>query len=193
MTPAAIPDADLLDAGRRAFARWGFRDATVERIAQEAGVSRVTLHRRGVTRESLLAALTEAATADYRERMWPVLMATTAAPERLEAALAVLCQAAEEHMALLLALRAQSDQVFHEDGADATLTRTIFTEPLEHILAEGMRDESIRCNDAEESATVLFNLVGWTYIHMRNGHGWSPARSQKAVVDVALHGLLTAD
>ena len=188
VTPAAIPDADLVAAGRRAFARFGFHGATIERIAAEAGVSRVTLHRRGITREVLLEALVDAAITDYRQRMWPVLTASAPAAERLRDALTALCDAAEDHMALLLALRAQSDAVFHQDDPGETLTRSVFTEPLRHLLAAGAEDGTLRPVDPDETATVLFNLVGWTYIHLRTGHRWTTQRARTAVIDAALHG-----
>ena len=67
--------AELLDAGRRVLARYGYHGATAERLAEEAGVSRVTLHRRGVSKDSILADLTELALRNYREALWPALTA----------------------------------------------------------------------------------------------------------------------
>jgi AcrR family transcriptional regulator len=109
-SPAEHPD--LLDAARGALERFGYAGATLERIAAEAGVSRVTLHRRGVTKDGLLAEL-----------------------------------------------------VARADG-------------------------SLRPVEPHESATALFNLVGWTYVHMRTGHGWAPERARAAVLDPVLNGLL---
>ena len=56
----AMIDQSLLEGAHRAIERWGWREATLERIATEAGVSRMTLHRRGITREGLLGALSAA-------------------------------------------------------------------------------------------------------------------------------------
>lgn len=190
MSPAATPQVDIVDAGRRVFARYGFHGATAERIATEAGVSRVTLHRRGITRDTILAQLVDAAIGDYRERMWPVLTSSGPAAERLEAALTVLCDAAEQHMGLLLALRAQSDQVFHTADAGDAMTRTVFTEPLHHLIGEGISDGTVQAVDPEETATLLFNLVGWTYIHLRSGHGWTPERAREALLRIALRGVI---
>lgn len=184
------PDAGLADAACRAFAKHGYAGATLERIAQEAGVSRVTLHRRGVTKDGLLAELVARATDDYRRLMWPALTGEGTGAERLAAALEALCDAAEQHMALLVALRAQSDGVFHRDDEDEAMTRTVFTEPLEKLLREGTADGSLREINPLETATVLFNLVGWTYIHLRTGHGWKPERARRATLDPVLHGLL---
>lgn len=179
----------LLDAARRVFTEYGYRGATLERIAAAAGVSRVTLHRRAVTRDGLLAELVASATDDYRRTMWPALTSDRSGAERLELALAALCQAAEDHMALLIAVRAQSDSVFHQED-DEALTRSVFTEPLERVLRDGVADRTLRDCDPVEMATVLFNLVGWTYIHLRSGHGWKPARARRATLEPVLRGLL---
>jgi AcrR family transcriptional regulator len=181
-------DPRLLEAARRAFAAHGYANATLERIADEAGLSRVTLHRRGVSKDGLLAELVTRATDDYRRAMWPALTGEGTGAERLAQALKALCASAEEHMALLVALRAQSDAIFHRDDEEA-LTRTVYTEPLEKLLREGAADGSLRDVDALETATVLFNLVGWTYIHLRTGHGWPPERAARATLDPVLHGL----
>ncbi len=181
-------DPALLEAAARAFERHGFAGATLERIAEEAGLSRVTLHRRGVSKDALLAELAARATEDYRRRMWPALTAEGSAAERLETALHALCEAAEAHMALLIALRAQSDAVFHRDEEEP-MTRSVFTEPLERLLRDGAAEGSLDVEDPVESATGLFNLVGWTYIHLRTGHGWRPERATAATIDPVLNGL----
>jgi AcrR family transcriptional regulator len=186
---SSVPHADILDAARRVFSTRGYAETSVERIAAEAGVSRVTLHRRGIGKDSLLAELVTQATEDYRRALWPALTAEGSGAERLAQALEAHCTVAEEHMGLLLALRAQADGVFHED-ADEALTRSVFTEPLERILRDGVADGSLRADDPEEMATVLFNLVGWTYIHLRTGHRWAPERALRATLEPTLHGVL---
>jgi len=185
---AATPE--LLDAARRVFAERGYAGATIERIAAAAGLSRVTLHRRGVSKDGLLAELVARATEDYRAALWPALTGEGTGAERLARALEALCDQAERHMALLVALRAQNDAVFHQTGEEEALTRTVFTEPLERLLRDGAADGSLREVDAVETATTLFNLVGHTYIHLRTGHGWKPERAMRATLDPVLYGLL---
>lgn len=183
-------DPELLQAAHRAFERLGYTNATLERIAEEAGLSRVTLHRRGVSKDGLLAELVVQATDDYRRAMWPALTMAGDGARRLTAALEALCGSAERHKGLLSAVWAQSDGIFHEDGDEAH-TRTIFTEPLERLLRDGAEDGSLRVVDPVETATVLFNLVGRTYIHLRTGHQWPPEKATRATLDVVVNGLLT--
>lgn len=182
----------MLEGARRALARFGPRRATLERIAQEAGVSRVTLHRRGVTREGLLAVLAERATEEYRRALWPALTTRGSGRERLERALEAICEVAEANLPLLAALQAESDAVFHDErsgGDEEVATRTSFTEPLERLLIDGQADGTLRANDPLETATLLFNQVGWTYLHLRSGHRWAPERARRSVVESAMHGI----
>ena len=150
----------------------------------------MTLHRRGVSREALLAALAEQLERDYREALWPALTAPGSALERLELALASLCDVVDGNLELLDALgHSERDAVFHEQRRPA-LTRQGFTEPVQRLLADGAADGSLSVEDPQETATVLFNLVGHTYRHLRAGHGWSPKRTRRAVLDLALRGVV---
>lgn len=187
---ARLDHAKLVEAARQAFEEHGYAGTTLERIASAAGLSRVTLHRHGVTKDGLLAGLVARATEAYREAMWPVLTGGGSGAERLEAALRTLCEVAEREMPMLLALRSQNDRVFHREDEAETLTRGVFTDPLERAIRDGVADGSLRPLDPLETATLLFNLVGWTYLHMRTGHGWPPERATAAVLDPILHGLL---
>ena len=185
-------DAALLEAGRRALRRHGWQGLTAERIAEEAGISRVTLHRRGIRKQDILDALTEKAVEAYRAALWPALTGAGTGGERLEQALRALCDSAEDNLELLVALRSQTDAIFHEPDAGEAMTRSVFTEPLERLLRDGIADGSLRKVDPVETATVLFNLVGWTYVHLRTGHRWMPEHARERTVEIALHGVREA-
>jgi AcrR family transcriptional regulator len=179
----------LVAGARAVLEEHGWRGATMERIARAAGISRMTLHRRGVTRDVVLGALTRRLEEDYRQALWPALTGPGSARERLEQALHGECAVAEDNLALLGALEdAERDAVFHDPDSRG-LTRSVFTEALVRLLTDGAADGSLRRVDAPEAATVLFNLVGFTYRHLRVGHGWSAERARAGVLDIALRGL----
>src|SRR3954464_8998575 len=94
-------DERLLEAGREVFRRHGYQGATAERIAEAAGVSRVTLHRRGIDKAEVLERLADDAPRRYRDAMWKALTAEGNGRERLELALAALCDSAEENLEVL--------------------------------------------------------------------------------------------
>jgi AcrR family transcriptional regulator len=184
-----VVDETLLTGAHRAIERWGYQQATLERIAAEAGVSRMTLHRRGITREGLLAALAERLETDYRAAMWPALTARGTGRERLAVALAGFTGAVEANLEVLNALaEAEHSAIFHDEGPRG-LTRPGFTEPIRRLLEDGVADGSLVAPDPEESATLLLNLVGWTYRHLRRGHGWSAERAREGVLRIALDGV----
>jgi AcrR family transcriptional regulator len=187
---ATTLDDRLLDRARRAIERHGWDRLTLQRLADEAGVSRMTLHRRGVSRELVLAALGERLEAEYRDALWPALTALGTPLERLELALTNLCGVVDGTLGLMDALgHRERDAVFHERTKPAP-TRRVFTEPVQRLLTDGVADGTLDVPDPEETATVLFNLVGHTYRHLRTGHGWSAKRAREGVLGLALGGVL---
>ncbi len=182
----------IVDAARHVLAQDGLGAATLERISSAAGVSRMTLHRRGVSKADIIRAIATELERDYREAMWPALVARGTGRERLELALAGLCDVTERNLALLGALSAAArDAIYHEPSGDGALTRDVFIEPLERLLLDGAADGTLRADvDATETATVLFNVIGHTYAHLRADHRWDPARARAGVVGLVLGGVV---
>src|SRR5215218_7653756 len=183
-------DRVVLEAGRRVLREHGWHATTAERIAAAAGVSRVTLHRRGIRREHVLQGLAQLAVASYRDALWPVLLRDGTGAERLAAAVDALCDVAEQHLDVLVAIQSAAQEVFHEDATEEADTRGEFTAPLEKLLRDGLADGSVRVEDAHETAVVLFNAVGWTYVHLRTQHRWPPARARDGVAGLMLRGVV---
>ncbi|TSD93789.1 TetR/AcrR family transcriptional regulator [Skermania sp. ID1734] len=184
-----IVDRALLDATAAAVARWGLAEVTLDRVAVEAGMSRATIYRRGVTREDLVAALTAEAADTYRRAMLPALARSGSAAERLRHALEALCDTADEHLYLLAGMFLARGEVFHQPGPDS-LTLEVFAEPFERLLRDGAVDGTLRHLPPQTTATVLFNLVGWGYIHLRAAHQWGQSAARSAILDLVLQGLL---
>ncbi len=179
----------IVDAARHVLAQDGLAAATLERISATAGISRMTLHRRGVSKRDILDAIASGLESEYRDEMWKALVAKGAARDRLRYALELQCEVSERNLAMLEALSGPlRDQIYHESD-ERRLTRRVFIEPLERLLLDGAADGSLAPVEAEETATVLFNMVGHTYRHLRTGHGWTPERARDGVLALALDGL----
>jgi AcrR family transcriptional regulator len=179
----------LVEATAAAIARWGLAGTTLERIAEQAGLSRATIYRRAVTRDQLVAALTGQAAARLQAALWPALTGSGSAARRLREALAALCATADSYLDLLAGLFLAQGEVFHRPGPDA-LTVDVFAEPFERLLRDGAADGTLREVPPTVTATVLFNTVGWGYVHLRASHHWDADRARDAVLDLALRGLL---
>jgi AcrR family transcriptional regulator len=183
----------IVDAARHVLAQDGLAAATLERISAAAGVSRMTLHRRGVTKPDILRALAEHFEAEHRETMWQALVARGTGRERLRLALELQCGLSERNLATLEALSAAArDTIFH-DGGPAALTRSEFVAPLGRLLLDGAADGTLATVDATETATILYNSVGHTYRHLRIGHGWAPERAREGVLRLAMEGLIVRE
>jgi AcrR family transcriptional regulator len=176
---------DLLDATLEILAEEGWDRLSLERVAERAGTSRVTLWRQGVTRDGLVDALLERLTTDYQKSLWPILTAPGGGRARLEQALHALCGVADRHLQLLLA----SDTAFHQAQSRAE-TRPSFIGPLVRLLHDGVADGSLRPpDDYEDRANVVFNTVCWSYVHLRGRHGWPGQRASALVIDLVLNGV----
>jgi AcrR family transcriptional regulator len=188
-TPTLL-DADRLARLRDALGHRDWRAVTVAEIAAAVGVSRMTLHRHGLGKDAVLRALAELLETEFRDAALPILAAGGSARDRLAGALASVCDIDERYLGVFTALSGALEQVFHEPGDGAVLTREPFTGTLRRLLEAGVRDGSIGpLPDPAETATLVFNATGHTYRHLRTGHRWPPAKARAAVVALVVDGL----
>ncbi len=182
----------VIEGARRAIAAGGWQSATLTRIADEAGLSRTTLHRRGLGREEIFALLARDYEEAFRAALWPAVTGRGTGAVRLEEMLTAVCEVTEDHLAFLAALDEESDRRFFHESDDEVRSREGYINPIERLLADGIGDGSIRRVDVEETATVLVNAVDRTYRHLRRAHDWDPARSRRVLIELVLRGLLPA-
>lgn len=186
-------DSRLVDAALAVLTEHGLAGLTLARVADALGGSRMTLHRRGVTRDGLVQRVSLRAAAEYQQAIWPALTSSGTAEQRLDQALRATCQVADRYAKLLTGLYADDGGIFHDvekaaedERSAAVATRSVFVEPLARLLRDGERDGTLAAPDPDETATVLFNQVGWTYLALREGQRWEPARAAEAVVRSAM-------
>lgn len=175
-------DDRLLDAAVAVLAEHGPVGLTLERVADRAGRSRVTLWRQQVTAESLVDGLLARLTRDFRDWMWPALAEGGSGAERLRSALSALCDVADAHLPLL----AVSDDVFDraaERMRDITGQSFSFLDPFVASLRAGVADGSITVHGmpVEDAAATAFATACWGYVHLRRRRGWPPERARPAV------------
>ena len=186
-----MSDMTLIDAAFEVIASHGIDGVTVDRLAEASGISRATLYRRGISIDELTAAAIDKATEQYREALWPALTGPGDAASRLEAALRALCESADQHLALLISLYPHPHSPFHQQDADGgALVREPFAEPFERLLRDGMTDGTLQSHNPPVDATVLFNLVSWTYVHLRHAHHWPPDEAADHILTLVLGGIL---
>jgi AcrR family transcriptional regulator len=185
-----VEDPDVLDAVARILERDGMGGLSITSIAQEAGCSRVTLHRRGNRLGDYVVAVLGRTSDDLRASLWPVLTASGSAAERLEAAYTVLCEVCERHAGVMAAVY-DLPPVPLPDRPDRT-TSFQFIEPFERLLRDGVIDGSLRSDDPLADATMTANAVAWTYLHMRRAHRWRPDDATARVVAMTMASVRAA-
>jgi AcrR family transcriptional regulator len=189
-------DPRLLAGAQRVLASHGLSGLTLERLAAASGVSRMTLHRRHVTQATVVAALVGYAGREYLAEVMPALTSADDAATRLRAVLTATCVVADRHLHLLAGLFSQAESPFHAP-ADATApgrevaTEQLFTAPLARLLRDGAADGTLAgVPDPDETATALFNVAGWGYVHLRHAQRWPAQRARAAILDLVMPGLL---
>src|ERR1700743_639265 len=95
------PEPKLIAAARKAVEEHGYAGLTLERIAAEADVSRVTLHRRGHSKDEIFNALVLQMHKEHRDALWPALVAEGNGAKRLSLAVAKVCDSCERDLLLL--------------------------------------------------------------------------------------------
>lgn len=181
-------DRELLDATEAILEEAGIDGVSLERVAERAGRSRVTLWRQGVTKEGLITGLLQTLTDDFVQEFWPVVSSPGEGRERLAASLEALFEVADRHLHLL----AISDEAFHwaAERCEFPAGAHGFLGPFIAALDAGAKDGSLAYRGrSEDAADVLFNAACWGYVHLRRRHRWSPRRARTQLVAVLLSGV----
>jgi AcrR family transcriptional regulator len=181
-------DHDLLDATQAVLAEHGADGVSLERVAERARRSRVTLWRQGVTKEDLITGLLQRLTDDFLQEFWVVLNATGSGRDRLGASIEALFEVADRHIDLL----AISDEVFHwaAERCEFPAGAEGFLGPFIGALHLGRLDGSLAFEGrTEDAADVVFNAACWGYVHLRRRHRWSRKRTRAQLTALLLNGL----
>jgi AcrR family transcriptional regulator len=175
----------VVEGAHRAVELYGWQGATLARIAEEAGLARMTLHRHGLSRDEIFALLGAAYERDFSASVAAACERFGSPADRLVWGLEAVCAASERHLAFLRGLDEEADtRLFHDRGR----SRAGYVSPIEGVLRDGIRDGTFRRVHVETTATLLVNAADRTYRHLRAAHAWTPARSRGAI-ELLVRGL----
>lgn len=175
-------DERVLDAVERLLTRTGLPGLTLSAVAEEANVSRVTLHRWGATLDHLLVAVIVRVVEEARGSLWPVLTGPGDAASRLREAFETLCAVCERNAGVMSAMYGVPPRPL--PGRPGRTTSLELIDPFERLLRDGVLDGSLRSADPTRDATLVVNTAIWAYLHMRRAHRWP--RDEVAARVVAL-------
>jgi AcrR family transcriptional regulator len=184
---------EIVRAARRVIAESGFDDASMERIAHEAGVAKGTIYLYFRNKEELLAHVAEHG---FVELMQRARLATTRA-RGVEPKLVSLLRAALEHTSENHEIwRVLQERTQLGLGAESALAAK-----LEHnreellrfvaaIVEGGMKSGELRVRDARRAARFLIESLRAAIIDRAHSHSQSGVEGDaEAIVDFFLHGV----
>lgn len=190
----------ILDAALRTFLRDGYRGATMERVAEDVGVSKQTLYNYFGDKEELLASLLEAYRGGHASAEIESALNRLTGPDPeaalLEAAQALFANASQPEVAtlhrILVEVAAELPEVM------VRVRQRVFLQNVEMVsaaLQRGIAAGALRAADAEAVAYFLFGIAAsFGMFRPRQpddlSRRLSPERMATALAGLLGHGLL---
>lgn len=184
--------SEILEAARRVIAERGVEEASVERIAHEAGVAKGTIYLYFDNKEMLLARTAEHG---FRELMTQSRDATRrahGAVPKLEALVREMLEHSAEHQAFFQALQrrtrlgdSQESMLAHEVGEQAESYASF----VSSVIDEGIAAGEFRKLDSQRAARFLVEMIrGGIVARFRTPSPASVDRDARSIVDFFVHG-----
>jgi TetR/AcrR family transcriptional regulator, mexCD-oprJ operon repressor len=170
--------AGILDTAAAVLAGRG-ESASMAEIADAAGVSRATLYRYFPTRDALLNALAEAATAELRERIADAELDTIPVPEAIARLTRGFVLTGSKYVAL-----AHSG---HKPPGAGQAQQDL-AEPVHRLLRRGITDGTLRSDLAPEVLVQIFSSLLETAIRISGPGGSGAEKASAAIISVFLDG-----
>jgi AcrR family transcriptional regulator len=183
----------IVQAARRAIADVGLADASMERIAHEAGVAKGTIYLYFRNKEELFAQVVDDGFAELLERARARTARARGAEAKLEALLETAIEHCVENQAIFRAL--QAHRQLEPEGS--TRLATALERNLEElvrfvagIVERGARSGELRTCDARRAARYLVeSMRGAILERLREPQRSSVRADAASVVDFFLHGV----
>jgi AcrR family transcriptional regulator len=186
--------AEILDAARRVIGELGFADASMDRIALEAGVAKGTLYRYFESKESLLARALEHAHRDMIARSRGATQRVRSYRDKLREAIRAVLEYSVEHQAFYQALLDRPDLSRDRESVVAKRLNENLEEYIRFVsglLTRGARSGEFRHVDPRRAAQFLIEIVR-SLMRERFDDRKPPDvdADVEAIIDFYLHGVV---
>jgi TetR/AcrR family fatty acid metabolism transcriptional regulator len=184
---------EILDAARHVIAEVGLAEASVERIAQEAGIAKGTLYLYFKNRETLLAAACEEVLATLLRRSRGAIQRTRGARQKLAEVVRVSLEHAAEHRAFLRAL--QQEEWGAGPQAEQLRERlAAYRRLVVGVIERGVRAHEFRSVDARWAGRALVESIRVAMLdEIQPPQPMSLEDKTQSIVDLFVHGIGTGD
>jgi len=188
-TRAAVLD-EIVHAAAAAFGEVGYRTATLDVIAERAGLSKVTLYRYVSSKEDLLSLVVERTIATFRTGLREIVEERRPAEETLRRIVRFQVRLLAENLAFLTVFFAEESGLPAPMAAQAARAKREYDRTIERVVREGIEAGRLR---PLPPMLVVFGLLGmcnWLHKWYRPQGALSPEQIADVFVDLLERGYL---
>ena len=188
-TRAAVLD-EIVHAAAAAFGEVGYRTATLDVIAERAGLSKVTLYRYVSSKEDLLSLVVERTIATFRTGLREIVEQRRPADETLRRIVGFQVRLLAENLAFLTVFFAEESGLPAPMAAQAARAKREYDRTIERVVREGVEAGRLR---PLPPTLVVFGLLGmcnWLHKWYRPEGALSPEQIADVFVDLLERGYL---
>lgn len=158
-----VVEAHLLDIAAQQFASGGYRQTTLEEIAQQAGLSKASMYHYFENKQELLCKIFLKVGATFTQVLEPILTAPLPPEEKLRRAVRYMLQIMGENVALFSVFYREEGDLPPELRQQLVEVRQRHAAGLEDILREGMVQGVFRETDARLLVRAIMGMCAWLH------------------------------
>ncbi len=188
-TRAAVLD-EIVRAAAAAFGEVGYRTATLDAVAERAGLSKVTLYRYVSSKEELLSLVVERTIAAFRAGLRQLVEQHRPADETLRRIIRYQVTLLTEHLPFLTVFFAEESTLPAPLAAAARRAKREYDRTIERVVRDGIESGRLR---ALPPTLVVFGILGmcnWLHKWYRPQGPLSPGQIADVFVDILERGYL---
>ena len=188
-TRAAVLD-EIVRAAAAGFGEVGYRTATLDAIAERAGISKVTLYRYVSSKEDLLSLVVERIIASFRQGLRQIVEQRRPAEETLRRIIRYQVTLLAENLPFLTVFFSEESGLPAPMAAQAARAKREYDSTIERVVREGVESGRLR---PLPPTMVVFGILGmcnWLHKWYRPQGPLSPGQIADVFVDLLERGYL---
>jgi AcrR family transcriptional regulator len=173
----AVIEAHLLDVAATQFANAGYRQTTLDTIAQQTGLAKASIYRYIANKQELLCKIFVKVGATFAQALEPIQRAPLPPQEKLHCAIQQLLQIIAENVSLFTVFYKEESDRPPQLRAQVLAIRQRNAAGLETILREGIEHGVFRAMDTRLVVQAILGMCTWL-------HKWYSPKDER-IDDVA--------
>jgi AcrR family transcriptional regulator len=188
-TRAAVLD-EIVRAAAAAFGESGYRTATLEAVAERAGLSKVTLYRYVSSKEDLLSLVFERTIVSFRQGLRQIVEARLPADETLRRIVRYQVSLLAGHQSFLRVFFSEESGLPAAMAARAARARREYDQAIERVVREGIAAGVLRDLPPTVLVFGILGMCNWLHTWYRSDGPMTPDQIADLFLSVLERGYL---